>query len=275
MYASDPTQVALTVSNLSLTLDGVEILRGVSFSVRERELVALVGPNGAGKTSALKSALGIYRGAGGSVVAGGAEMIGASATALACRFGYVPQQEERALDYTVAEFVEMALYAQGLRYGLARETSARVTAALERVEMSDFAERSLRTLSGGELQKVYLAGALAQGAQVLLLDEPTSFLDPHHRHDVIRILLESLRAPEMARSALLVTHDLNLALSCADRIVALKAGVVAFDGSPQAFCDPALISEIYDIRMRFGVDPVTQRPFVYPTTLDLRSEEGQ
>ena len=262
----------LSISGLSLALGEKRILQNVSLDVRRRELVALVGPNGAGKTSLLKCALGIFSPDSGSVLAGGAEMIGAAPSALACRLGYVPQQEERGLDYTVAEFVEMALYAQGLRFGLGRETSAKVSRALADVEMEEFAGRSLRTLSGGELQKVYLAGALAQGAQTLLLDEPTSFLDPHHRHEVIRLLLAALREGAPERAALMVTHDLNLALSCADRIVALQKGSVAFDGVPQDFCNPQLISRIYGIRMRFGEDPDTGRPFVYPTTLDLRGD---
>ena len=252
----------LKVEGLSLSLGKSRILEDVSFNLNSGELLAIVGPNGAGKTSTLKSLLGIYPADWTSAEIGGTPLSRLSALQRARHLSYLPQQEERFLDFRVSEFVEMSLYSQGDRFGFLAATRKKVSAALERVGMLGFSERRLTTLSGGELQKVFLSGALAQDARVILLDEPTSFLDPHHQAEVIAILIETVKSASVG--AIFVTHDLNLALWSADRIIALKAGRKVFDGAPQDFCSEQTLRRIYDIQMRIGRDSQTGRPFILP-----------
>ncbi len=256
------TAQILKIQRLSLLLGKSRILEDVSFDLQSGELVALVGPNGAGKTSTLKSLLGIFRASWTFAEVGGKSLAGLSVLQRARCLSYLPQQEERFLDFCVNEFVEMALYSQGDRFGFFRTTRNKVSAALERVGMLQFADRRLTTLSGGELQKIYLAGALAQDARVILLDEPTSFLDPLHQAEVIKILIDTVKSASVG--AIFVTHDLNLALWSADRIIALKDGRKVFDGAPEEFCREETLLRIYDIRLRIGQDVETGRSFILP-----------
>jgi len=253
----------LMVERLSLTLGKSKILEDISFLLHTGELLAIVGPNGAGKTSTLKSLLGIYPADWARAEVGGKPLSRLSALQLARYVSYLPQQEERLLDFRVSEFVEMSLYSQGDRFGFLPASEKKVNVALERVGMLNFSERRLTTLSGGELRKVYLAGALAQDARVILLDEPTSFLDPRHQAEVIRILIDTVKKASVG--AIFVTHDLNLALWSADRIIALKDGRKIFDGAPEDFCSEQTLQRVYDIHLRIGRDSQTGRPFILPS----------
>ena len=263
----------LEVERMSLRLGQSRILEDVSFALYSGELIALVGPNGAGKTSTLKSLLGIYRAEWTSAEIIGKPLSKLSALQRARQMSYLPQQEERFLDFRASEFVEMALYSQGDRFGILSATQKKVSAALERVGMLGFSERRLTTLSGGELQKIYLAGTLAQDARVILLDEPTSFLDPLHQAEVIGRLIESVKNESVG--AMFVTHDLNLALWSADRIIALKKGRNIFDGAPDEFCSERTLKSIYDIQLRTGRDSHTGRPFVFPAIHAGRSGHSE
>ncbi|MFQ5607699.1 MAG: ABC transporter ATP-binding protein [Candidatus Zixiibacteriota bacterium] len=252
----------MRVGGLCLTLGSERILEDISFSLAAGEILAIVGPNGAGKTSTLKSLLGIYSPLASRVMVAGQSLETVGAVERARLMSYLPQQEERWLDFSAADFVEMALYSHGDRFGMSTATHDKVRAALSRVDMLSFADRRLTTLSGGELQKIYLAGALAQEARIILLDEPTSFLDPQHQAAVIGILMRTVRNSTVG--AILVTHDLNLALWSADRILALKNGRKVFDGAPSEFCDEETLERIYDIPLRLGYDARSGRKFVLP-----------
>ena len=259
----------LGVDSLSLELGGEVILQDVSFSLREKEILAVVGPNGAGKSSLLKTLLGIYTSAHGAIQTYAGDAAQLNPLELAKVFGYVPQQEERGLHYSVSEFIEMSLYAHGLKFGLSSETNMKVNAALESTGMAKFAGRTMSELSGGELQKVYLSAAFAQDSAMLLLDEPTSFLDPRYQLEIIQTVMRSVAGAGNPRSAIIVTHDLNLALSCAHNILALSGGAVAYNGPSADFCDTELIERIYGVQLRFAEDPATQRQFIIPPTLDI------
>lgn len=259
----------LQVKELSLQIGATTIFSNISFSVDKSEIVALVGPNGAGKTSLLKTLLAIHKPSSGDALFQDASLFTLTAERRAQALSYVPQRQELALGFTVAEFVEMALYSQNFRYGFSADATERVEQALQQVEMESFSERNIQTLSGGELQKVYLAGALAQRAQIALLDEPTSFLDPAHQFEVSDILTKSVHeknnsgAPALA-AALLVTHDVNLALAIADRVLAMKTGSLIFDGPVRDFADEKLLAELYGVSLRLGLDESNGRPYLLP-----------
>jgi iron complex transport system ATP-binding protein len=132
---------------------------------------------------------------------------------------------------------------------------------MERTGTSRFAERLLPTLSGGERQRVFLAAAIAQGARVLLLDEPTAFLDPNHRLEVQRALAR-LRGEGV--TILAVTHEVNEALLAGDRVAVLREGRVVFCGGPEALVREGVLERVYGTRFRFQAHPETGRPFVLP-----------
>lgn len=203
-------------------------LQGVGFAVERGEIVGVGGPNGAGKSTLGRILAGLLAG-----WTGEAELLGRSlrlwsGAALATRIGYVAQQSEIHFPYRAAEVVLMGRLPHQRAGLFDRGRDAEVArACLERVGAGALAERSFAELSGGERQLVVLASALAQEPEVLVLDEPTVFLDLKHRLRFGRVLRE-LRERQ-GLTVLLLTHDLELAAAFCDRLLLLKTGRLAFD----------------------------------------------
>ncbi|HZD87796.1 MAG TPA: ABC transporter ATP-binding protein [Gaiellaceae bacterium] len=203
-------------------------VRELSLRVAAGEWTALIGPNGAGKTSALRALAGLVRYEG-EIAVDGRNARALGRRALARLVAYVPQKPETPPELTVAEYVLLGrtphipyLGGEGRRD---REAAAR---ALRRLELEEFAERPLGSLSGGELQRTVLARALAQEAPVLLLDEPTTSLDLG-RQQLVLELVDALRGDGLA--VVTTLHDLTLAGQYADRLVLLDRGAVAAEGA--------------------------------------------
>ncbi len=258
----------LSAQNLTVAFGETTILRDISFDIAEAEFVAIVGPNGAGKTTLLRTLLGAVSFSKGHICLSGQRAESYSTIERARFLSYVPQSREVPSGFSVREFVEMGCYAQGHRYSASVSVAEKTQATIDKADLSDLSERHLETLSGGELQRVYLAAALAQSAQIMLLDEPTTFLDPAHQRKMVSIL-SHYRAENKKLSALIVTHDLNLAVSFADRILTFKDGALVFDGSPAEFCDESRLREIYQTPMRFLKDPLTGKKLVVPALVDV------
>lgn len=205
-------------------------LDGVTAQAAAGEWLALIGPNGAGKTTLLRAAAGLLT-CDGAITVGDRAVAGLSRRQLARLMAYVPQRPQFPPDMTVSEYV---LLGRTAHIGYLRVETAgdrRICAALtDRLALGPMAGRTLRTLSGGELQRVVLARALAQEAPVLLLDEPTSALDLGRRVDALEIIDELRR--ERGLTVLSAIHDLTLAGQFADRLLLLAAGRVAAAGPP-------------------------------------------
>lgn len=205
----------LQTSGLSLRRQGVTLLRGVSVALQAGQCLAVVGPNGAGKSVLLKAIAGLFRPSEGSVKLDGKEASSLSPSARARMVGLVPQRLAHIPPFTVREFLELS----GLERG---EESLSLVRRLE--------GRLLTQLSGGELQRTLIAGAVAQGATLLLLDEPTASLDPvGHKEveDVLRACRES-----MSLSYVIVTHDVSLAARATDSLAIMKEGELVWHGKP-------------------------------------------
>jgi iron complex transport system ATP-binding protein len=225
----------LVATELAANYGARPVLGGVSLTVREGETVALIGPNGAGKTTLLKTLAALILPRSGSVD---------RRTGLTV--AYLAQSEELPLDWSVQDVVELGrLPHVGLWRALSAVDRAAVRSAMLRTETLALADRPLGALSGGERQRVMLARALAQEPALLLLDEPTTHLDPRHQAE----LFGALRA-EAARgvSSLAVMHDLTLA-GHADRCVLLRNGTIIADGAPETVLRADLLSEVYETQM--------------------------
>ena len=253
----------LEVHGLTVTLDGAEVLREVSFSLARGERLAIVGPNGAGKTTLLRCLDGLVKPARGSVLLAGRPVEAYPRRELARVVSYVPQGDTRSVHYSVAAFVEMGRYPYLTGWsGLGREDVAAVRTALEMTEIVHLVDRPLESLSGGERQRVFLAAALAQGGEVLLLDEPTSFLDYRHQVGVLAVLERLHR--ERGLTIVLVTHDLNGAAATADRVLALRDGRVVLDGGPGELFTPDALAGIYGASFRLVPAEGRTLPVVVP-----------
>jgi iron complex transport system ATP-binding protein len=238
----------IELENVSVRLGDTEALRGISFSVAEGEWVAVIGPNGAGKTTALRALCGLVAYAGAIHIAG-RDTRTLSRRALARLTALVPQIPETPPGLTVAEYVLLGRTPH-LGYFAMESAGDRSAAerALDRLELRPFASRSLTALSGGELQRVVLARALAQEAPILLLDEPTTALDLGRQQQALE-LVHTMREGS-ALTIVSTMHDLTLAGQYADRLVLLDRGEIVADGTPADVLSTANVSAYYGAHVR-------------------------
>jgi len=253
----------IEAEGLCYGVKGKEILKEVSFHVDQGAFLSIIGPNGAGKTTLLKCLIRINKPTRGSVRIAGASASALTQRAMARRIAYVPQANGLKPPFTVREFAFMARYPYSSPFAAATaRDEAAVDKALALTGMDAFADRPMGHLSGGERQKALIAAALAQEAPILLLDEATTFLDPAHQEEILRILRTINR--EQGATILSVTHDLNGAALSGDRVMALKEGRVLCLVDAGAIMDNAILERIYDKTFLFVDHPATGRRLVVP-----------
>jgi iron complex transport system ATP-binding protein len=234
----------LETRDLKVRLGETDVLNGVSLRAGADELVAIIGPNGAGKSTLLRALDGLQTVNGGVVEVDGRLVSDLKRRELARLISYVPQNDVPADGYTVRAFVEMGRYPHLAAWSaLTGDDRRAVDEALDLTETHHLAARSMKTLSGGERQRVWIAAALAQGGTILLLDEPTSFLDYRHQVQVLD-LRERLYAEE-GYTVVAVTHDLNGLVADADTVIGLVEGRVEFAGPPRELFHAASLERIY------------------------------
>ncbi|MFD3488444.1 ABC transporter ATP-binding protein [Streptomyces sp. NPDC058665] len=254
---------AVRAENLSFGYPGRDVLRGVDLRIGAGELVALIGLNGCGKSTFLKLAAGLLAPTGGRVLLEGDEAVRLTRRAAARRVALLHQSAPAVPGLTVRQMVRQGRYAARGPLGMLRDGDDEVTVrALADVGVTAWADRPVDALSGGERQRVRLAMALAQDTRVLFLDEPTTYLDLRHQLEVLQTVVR-LRE-ERGLTVVMVLHDLNHAARFADRIVALRDGRVAADGTPHEVVDPTLLAEVLGVRGRVGLDDEGGWPVCYP-----------
>ena len=236
---------------------------GVSFSAREGEFVGLLGPNGAGKSTLIRLVAGLLAPSSGSVRLAGFDPHATPRRLVARMCALVPQEPRLDWPFTVRDVVMMGRSAhQGLLAIPGRDDLGAVEGALVACDLVHLAGRRVDALSGGERRRVFFARALAQEPRVLLLDEPTAFLDLAHQ----------VAAMEMARLAargglcvVAVLHDLNLAAAACDRLVALRDGKVVAEGRPAEVLTEARVREVWGVPVWRGENGATGATVVLPT----------
>ena len=234
----------IRTSNLSIELNGHEILRRIGFTVGRGEYLSIIGPNGAGKSTLLRCLCRIERRWRGTLELDGRPLASIRQREFARTAGYVPQAHGPCPPFTVGEFVRMGRYPYRTPFeSLTPEDLGAVREAMEKAGVERFEDRRLATLSGGERQMVYLAATLAQGAEILLLDEPATFLDYRHQVELMRTLRALHR--DAGVTVIAVDHDLNRVTGCSDRVLALRDGGVFFDGPPVALLEGSRLETLY------------------------------
>lgn len=238
--------MSLKLHNASVTVHGAQLLRDVSFEVTPGKLVGLLGPNGAGKTTAVRALLGLQ-----SLSAGHAYLDGQPSHSLtpkqrALRVSYLPQARKLAWPIAVREAVSLGRFAYGGPMGrLGPVDAAAVEDALTRCSLNGFEDRSVTSLSGGELARVHLARALASQGPALIADEPTAALDPGHSFDVLATLKSQASA---GQAVLVVLHDLALAARFCDEIILLDQGRLVIQAPPREALNPKTLSSVYRVK---------------------------
>jgi len=242
----------LSVDQLTVMFDGHTILRDVGFDVSAGQWVGVLGPNGAGKTTLLR-AIGGHIPFEGDIRLNSTPVDQMPDQARARTQAFVRQARSLTFDFTVEEFVLLGRAPhRGWLRAYRPADRERVRAALARVDLEGFASRSVLSLSGGEMQRVFLAQALVQDADLLMLDEPTAHLDVHYQFS----FMEQVRAlVAEGRTVLAVGHDLELAARYADRLLLLDDGELRAEGPPASVLTPTRIAEVFGMRAELDRHP--------------------
>ncbi len=254
---------ALELELVSFAYRAAPVFTGFDLRVAEAEVIAILGPNGAGKSTLLGLAGGHLRPAPGRVRVFGTDLAAMQPRERARVVAVVPQDSRLAFDFTAFEVVLMG---RAPHLGLLGLESARdhaiARAAMRRTDVEELSARPFSNLSGGERQRVVLARALAQEPRLLLLDEPTVFLDLKHRLAIYEMLGRLNR--EAGLTVVIASHDMDLAARYCDRIVVLHRGGIAGDGPPGDVLRPELLREVYEVEAQVIVDPASGRPRIVP-----------
>lgn len=238
--------------------DGDFRLHRVALDVDGGEVVGIVGPNGSGKSTLLRLMGGLLKPQEGQVTLEGTSIHSFARRPLARRLAFLPHDPDTTFRFAVSEVVAMGRYPyqRGFGFLTARDMEI-VEQALAETDSAALGHRRFFTLSGGEKQRVLIAGVLAQEPSVMLLDEPTASLDIHHRSEILDLLW---RLSRQGIAVVVVTHDLNAASQFCDRLVLLSQGEVARSGSPAEVMDEELLSAAYEADVRVVPNPVTATP---------------
>lgn len=241
---------------------GPEIVKGVSLTARPGTVTTLLGPNGCGKSTFLKTLSRVLIPRSGSVHVGGSDVHLLAPRAAARVVGMLAQQPLAPAGITVSELVARGRHPhRGAFGGLSAADKTAIESAMTVTGVDSFSEAQVADLSGGQRQRVWFAMVLAQDTPVILLDEPTTYLDPAHAISVLELAREQARA---GKTVIMVLHDLMLAGAYSDHLVLLKDGLVVDSGSPAAVLTAENLSEVYGLRAEIWPDPASDAPVIVP-----------
>ncbi|MEZ5123670.1 MAG: ABC transporter ATP-binding protein [Solirubrobacterales bacterium] len=256
-------------SGLTLGYDGRVVSESLDVRIPDGSFTIVVGPNACGKSTLLRALARMLRPSCGEVVLDGQEIGSLPSKEVARRLGLLPQSPTAPDAITVADLVARGRYPhQGLLRQWSRGDEAAVTAAMRATRVDDLAGRAVDELSGGQRQRVWLAMVLAQETRILLLDEPTTFLDIAHQIEVLDLCAE-LRE-DRGHTLVAVLHDLNHACRYATHLIAMKDGAVIAEGTPGAIVDAELVEQVFGLRCRVVEDPETGTPLIVPAARGRR-----
>jgi iron-siderophore transport system ATP-binding protein len=252
----------LRAQDVTLAYDGDVVARGLSVDVPGRGFTAIVGPNACGKSTLLRALVRMLKPRAGSVLLDGAEISSLPTKHVARRLGLLPQTSTAPDGITVADLVARGRHPhQSLLRQWSRDDERAVREAMAQTRVDDLAERLVDELSGGQRQRVWLAMALAQETPLLLLDEPTTFLDIAHQMEVLDLCAE---LHEQGRTLVAVLHDLNHACRYATHLIAMRDGAIVAQGDPAEIVDATLVESVFGLPCQVVPCPETGAPMVVP-----------
>jgi iron complex transport system ATP-binding protein len=255
--------VRLAAESLRLAYDDRVVVHDLDLALTDGSFTAIVGPNGCGKSTLLKALGRLLRPAAGQVLLDGRAIAKTPTRDVARVLGLLPQTPVAPDGLTVADLVARGRHPhQSWLRQWSRDDEQAVAEALAWTDMTELADRPVEALSGGQRQRAWISMALAQGTDLLLLDEPTTYLDLAHQIDVLE-LVARLHA-ERGRTVVVVLHDLNLAARYAQRLVAMRDGVLVASGTPAEVLTEQLMADVFELEARVVPDPVAGTPMVVP-----------
>lgn len=237
------------VDSLRVGYAGQDVIKNISLSFDRGKMTTIIGPNGSGKSTLLKAAGRLLRPFSGTVQLEHTDIFAMDDRTIAKRLGILPQTPTAPMDLPVHCLVAYGRTPHhGIFSSFSKEDQEAVDWAIEATDLSGKRFKRIGQLSGGERQRAWIAMSLAQKPEILLLDEPTTYLDIHHQFEVLELLQNLNRLHNL--TVIMVLHDLNLAASFSHRIIALKDGCLVADGDPEAVLSTDNISEVFNIRAK-------------------------
>ncbi|AFU01878.1 ABC transporter ATP-binding protein [Nocardia brasiliensis] len=258
-----PAPTRLATVDVSLGYGDRVIVDGLTLDIAPGVITTVIGPNGCGKSTLLRSLGRLLRPQQGRVLLDGKAISTMKTKDVARVIGMLPQSPIAPEGLTVADLVARGRHPhQSWFRQWSVDDEAEVMTALEQTGIADLADRALDELSGGQRQRAWISMALAQGTDILLLDEPTTYLDLAHAVDVLD-LVDRLHA-ELGRTVVMVLHDLNLAIRYSDELIVMRDGRIVAQGRPADIIDVQLLREVFDLDASVLQDPVSGRPMIVP-----------
>ena len=252
----------LAARGVAVGYGGRAVIDGLDVAIPPGVITTIIGPNGCGKSTLLRTLARLLKPAAGTVVLDGDDIAALKTRDVAKKLGLLPQGPVAPEGLTVADLVARGRHPhQGWLRQWSSGDAAVVERALEMTGVADLAGRPVDALSGGQRQRVWISMILAQGTDLLLLDEPTTFLDLAHAIDVLD-LVDDLH--EAGRTVVMVLHDLNLAIRYSDNLVVMRAGEILAQGHPRDVVTAELLHEAFGLRAEVIDDPVGDRPLIVP-----------
>jgi iron complex transport system ATP-binding protein len=260
----------LVLHNVSFRYGARWGLEGIDFELKRGELVGMIGPNGSGKSTLLRLMDGLLRAEGGEILLQDRPMSSCRRGDIARQIAMVPQESVFRFPFSVFEVVLMGRFAHmGLLPFEGREDLEIARQSMRLTETLDLATRSINELSGGEKQRVLIARALTQRAHIIMLDEPTSFLDIRHKVEIFELISSLARAQEI--SVIIVSHDISLAAQYCNRMLLLHDGRVFKTGTPEEVVTADNIGTAYQCPVLVDKNPITDTPRI--TVLSRRTAQ--
>ncbi len=252
----------LNVKNISIKYDQTTIIDGLSLEIPQKKITALIGPNGCGKSTLLKALCRINPLSNGSIELEGKGLSDYADTQLATKIALLPQILECPEGITVKQLVQFGRSPHISRWvGLKEEDHQHVVNAMEKTGVSEFADRTVESLSGGQRQRAWIAMVVAQNTDIVMLDEPTTYLDLSHQVELMNLIQELNR---LGKTIIVVLHDLNQACRYSDHLVVLKTGELITQGKPEQIFSEKLLLEVFDLQAKIINDPVANSPMCIP-----------
>ncbi|MET8859121.1 ABC transporter ATP-binding protein [Streptomyces sp. NPDC004579] len=253
----------LRATGLRLAYDSRTVVDGLDLVVPPGRITAIVGANACGKSTLLRALARLMTPRTGTVQLDGRALHSMPSRELAQRLGILPQSPVAPEGLTVVDLVNRGRSPHQTWWRQwSRADEQAVRAALAATGMTELADRPVDELSGGQRQRAWIAMAVAQGTEVLLLDEPTTYLDLAHQIDVLDLITDLNRREH--RTVVMVLHDLNQACRYADHVVAMKAGRIVAEGPPAEVITVATVEDVFDLNCAITTDPVSDTPLVIP-----------
>ncbi|WP_107670449.1 ABC transporter ATP-binding protein [Cyanothece sp. BG0011] len=253
----------LEAQNITLGYDNKTIITDLSLGILSGKITILIGANGCGKSTLLKGLARLLKPKQGSVYLDGKAISKLSSKQVAKTLGILPQNPSSPEGLTVKELVSQGRYPyQNWWQQWSKEDETFVNQALISTDLRSLADRPLNSLSGGQRQRAWIAMSLAQNTDILLLDEPTTFLDLAHQIEILDLLHELNQTAQ--KTLVIVLHDLNLASRYADYLVAMKQGKIYAQGTPEIVMTEEVIEAVFNLESHILPDPITQKPMCIP-----------